>query len=126
MSIQRAVIFSLVQRYYSFVVAFVSTIVGTSRTDRSIERPIVLAGSRPVMGELRPAAGFCGTAGRGPRVERLGKGPMEPAPLAGQQFIVDGLLHQCVAEGIALGVVSRLDDQQMAGHRRAKPVGGLG
>ena len=68
--------------------------------DRGLEGPPVVARGRPVVGQLRPVAGGDGAAPGTPLGERLGEGPMEPLPLAGQEVVVGGLLEQRVTERV--------------------------
>ena len=86
------------------------------------ESSVVLSGGGPVVRQLGPAARFGSAADGRSRVERLGEGPMQGAPLAGQQVVVHDLLDERVAERIALDAFAGFDDEQMAADRGAEPV----
>ena len=90
--------------------------------ERRLERAVVLAGGGPVVRELGPVARLGGAADGRSRLERLGEGPMQLAPLAGQQLVVHDLLDERVAERVALHAGAGLDDQQVAADRGAEPV----
>ena len=93
-----------------------------ARAERRLGRPDVVARRAPVMGELRPA-GRVGRAGRvgegGPGRELLRVSPVHGAALARQHLVVDRLLDERVAEGVA--VRFRIGHEEVRLDRRPQP-----
>ena len=80
------------------------------------QRTRQVVGRVPVIRELRGVGHPRGRA----RLEGPGERGMEPSPLPGEEIVVDRLLEQRVAEGIALDVRGRVEHEDLPGDALAE------